>query len=54
MKLDESKIIDIECDHIRTLEIKKITYSLNCELLGIKSFYLISGGSQVAAVKVYQ
>ena len=26
MKLDESKIIDIECDHIRTLETKKITY----------------------------
>ena len=26
MKLDESKIIDIECDHIRTLEVKKITY----------------------------
>ena len=26
MKLDESKIIDIECDHIRTKEIKKITY----------------------------
>ena len=26
MKLDESKIIDIECDHIRTLEAKKITY----------------------------
>ena len=26
MKLDESKIIDIECDHIRTLKVKKITY----------------------------
>lgn len=26
MKLDESKIIDIECDHIRTKEIKKIIY----------------------------
>ena len=26
MKLDESKIIDIECDHIRTKEAKKITY----------------------------
>lgn len=26
MELDESKIIDIECDHIRTLEVKKITY----------------------------
>ena len=23
MELDESKIIDIECDHIRTKEIKK-------------------------------
>ena len=26
MKLDESKIIDIECDHIRTKEIKKTIY----------------------------
>lgn len=26
MKLDESKIIDIKCDHIRTKEIKKIIY----------------------------
>lgn len=26
MKLDESKIIDVECDHIRTKEAKKITY----------------------------
>lgn len=26
MELDESKIIDIECDHIRTKEAKKITY----------------------------
>ena len=26
MKFDESKITDIECDHIRTLETKKITY----------------------------
>lgn len=26
MKLDESKIIDIKCDHIRTKEAKKITY----------------------------
>ena len=35
MKLDESKIIDIECDHIRTLEVKKITYR-DLEIYAVK------------------
>ena len=35
MKLDESKIIDIECDHIRIQEIKKITYK-GLEIYAVK------------------
>ena len=35
MKLDESKIIDIECDHIRTKEVKKITYR-DLEIYAVK------------------
>ena len=35
MKLDESKIIDIECDHIRTQEVKKITYK-DLEIYAVK------------------
>ena len=37
MKLDESKIIDIECNHIRTKEIKKITYK-SLEIYAVKRF----------------
>ena len=35
MKLDESKIIDIECDHVRTKEAKKITYK-GLEIYAVK------------------
>lgn len=35
MKLDESKIIDIECNHIRTKEIKKIIYK-GLEIYAVK------------------
>ena len=35
MKLDESKIIDIECDHIRIQEVKKITYK-GLEIYAVK------------------
>lgn len=35
MKLDESKIIDIECNHIRTKEIKKTTYR-SMEIYAVK------------------
>ena len=37
MELDESKIIDIECDHIRTKEAKKITYR-GLEIYAVKRF----------------
>ena len=36
MKLDESKIIDIECDHIRTKEAKKIIYRGCLEIYAVK------------------
>lgn len=49
MKLDELKIIDIKCDHIRTKEAKKITYrgldiyavkrSINTSNITIESLY---------------
>ena len=37
MKLDESKIIYIECDHIRIKKIKKITYR-GLEIYAVKRF----------------
>ena len=37
MKLDELKIIDIECDHIRIKKIKKITYR-GLEIYAVKRF----------------
>lgn len=37
MKLDESKIIDIECDHIRIKKIKKIIYR-GLEIYAVKRF----------------
>ena len=36
MKLDESKVIDIECDHIRTKEAKMITYRGCLEIYAVK------------------